>query len=192
MTLNTNRFRSWLLLLARTRVGGALRGKVDPSDVVQQTLMLATRDADQYRGSSDAELAGWLRGILGNVLAHEWQGMTAAKRDISREVPIQTLLEESSRRLDDLLAASQTSPSQAAVNHEEQFRLASALEELPADYRDVLVLKHMEGLSFPEIAEQMDRNAGAVRMLWVRALARLKQSLEASRGNSTASTDSAV
>ncbi len=174
MPLDTDRFRSWLLMLARTRIDGPLRGRVDPSDLVQQTLMLATRDADQFRGTSDAELAGWLRGILGHVMSHELQALMTSKRDISQEVSMDLLLEQSARRLDDLLAATQTSPSQAAVNHEERLRLAAALEQLPPDYRDVLVMRHLQGLPFPEIAKQLRRNAGAVRMLWVRALAELK------------------
>lgn len=177
LPLNTDRFRSWLMLLARTRVGGALQGKVEPSDVVQQTLMLATRDEDQYRGSTDAELAGWLRGILGHVLAHELQSLATARRDASLEVSIGSLLEQSASRLDEFLAATQTSPSQAAIRDEERMQLAGALESLPSDYRDVLVLRHLEGLSFSEIAGHLNRNAGAVRMLWVRALAQLKESL---------------
>ena len=177
MSLNVNRFRPWLLLLARTRVDGVLRGKVDPSDVVQQTLLLATRDAEQFRGDSDAELAGWLRGILGHVLAHELRAVSTAKRDAALEVSMESLLEASARRLDDLLTATQTSPSQAAMFDEERLRLASALEQLPAYYRDVLVLRHVEGLPFHDIAQQMNRNLGAVRMLWVRALARLKARL---------------
>lgn len=179
MSLSTDRFRSWLMLLARTRVDGVLRGKVDPSDIVQQTLLLATRDAGQFRGSSDAELAGWLRGIMGHVLAHELQSVATAKRDASLEVSMDALLEQSAQRLDALLAATQTSPSQAAIAHEERDRLATVLEGLPEDYRDVLVLRHLEGLPFPEIAERMNRAPGAVRMLWVRALAHLKERLGA-------------
>lgn len=177
MSLKTDQFRSWLMLLARTRVDGVLRGKVDPSDIVQQTLLLATRDAAQYRGNSDAELAGWLRGIMGHVLAHEFQSLATAKRDASLEVSMDSLLEQSARRLDEFLAATQTSPSQAAIIHEEHHLLATVLEQLPEDYREVLVLRHLEGLPFPEIAERMNRNAGAVRMLWVRALAQLKVNL---------------
>ncbi len=179
MSLSTDRFRSWLMLLARTRVDGVLRGKVDPSDIVQQTLLLATRDAGQFRGSSDAELAGWLRGIMGHVLAHELQSAATAKRDASLEISMDALLEQSAQRLDALLAATQTSPSQAAIVHEERDRLATVLEGLPEDYRDVLVLRHLEGLPFPEIAERMNRAPGAVRMLWVRALAHLKERLGA-------------
>lgn len=165
------------MLLARTRVDGVLRGRVDPSDIVQQTLLLATRDAAQFRGTSDAELAGWLRGIMGHVLAHELQSVAAAKRDASLEVSMESLLDQSAQRLDDLLAATQTSPSQAVMIQEERLRLATVLESLPADHRDVLIYRHLEGLPFPEIAQRMDRSAGAVRMLWVRALAQLKEAL---------------
>lgn len=181
MTLNTNRFRPWLMLLARTRLPAALQGRVDPSDIVQHTLLQATRDASQYRGTTDAELAGWLRGILGHVLSHEWEAAQAGKRSIDQEIPIAHLLEESARRWEDWVATTQTSPSQAAVRGEEQWALAAALESLSPEHRDVLVLRHLESLSFAEIAERMDRSPGAVRMLWVRALAALRKEVE-SRG----------
>ncbi len=177
MSLDVNRFRPWLMLLARTRMDGVLRSKIDPSDIVQQTLLLATRDAPQFRGQTDAELAGWLRSILGHVLSHEVRSCSALKRDVGLQVSVQSLLEASAQRLDDFLATTQTSPSQAVIFDEERLRLAGALERLAPDYCEVLVLRHIEGLSFPMIAERMNRNAGAVRMLWVRALAQLKDAM---------------
>lgn len=178
MAVDVNRFRPWLMLLARSRIDGVLRGRVEASDIVQQTLMLATRDLGQFVGTTDAELAGWLRGILGHVLAHEVRHWTTEKRDAGAEVSMHDMLDASARRMDDFLAMSQTSPSQAAVRSEDYLQLATALEQLPPDYRDVLVLRHLEGFAFPEIATRMNRNAGAVRMLWVRALAQLRLGLE--------------
>ena len=65
-----------------------------------------------------------------------------------------------------------------AVQHEHEILLADALAELPADYRDVIVLRHIESLPFEEVAQRMGRTAGAVRMLWLRALKRLRETLE--------------
>jgi RNA polymerase sigma-70 factor (ECF subfamily) len=72
------------------------------------------------------------------------------------------------------------------VNRERELLLAQLLERLPEDHRDVLVLRHLEGLSHEEIARRMGRSPGAVRMLWVRALARLQVEAgrtSGSRGN---------
>lgn len=172
------------MLLARMRLPHALQGRIDPSDVVQQTLLMATRDESNYRGSSDAELAGWLRGILGHVLAHEWEAAHRGKRSVAREVAMGQWLDESSRRLEDWLAVTQTSPSQALIRGEEQLRLAVALEQLSAEYRAVLILRHLDGLSFADISERMSRSEGAVRMLWVRALAELRQRMNSAESDS--------
>jgi RNA polymerase sigma-70 factor (ECF subfamily) len=64
------------------------------------------------------------------------------------------------------------------VRREDEILLADALAELPADYRDVIVIRHIEGLPFEEVAQRMGRSAGAVRMLWLRALKRLREVLE--------------
>jgi RNA polymerase sigma-70 factor, ECF subfamily len=60
------------------------------------------------------------------------------------------------------------------VGREQQVLLADALERLPADYREVIILRNLEDLSYDEIAQRMGRTPGAVRMLWVRALAQLR------------------
>jgi RNA polymerase sigma-70 factor (ECF subfamily) len=64
-----DRYRGYLLLLARIQLSPRLQGKVDASDVVQQTLLVAHRDRGQFRGQSEAEQIPWLRAILANVLA---------------------------------------------------------------------------------------------------------------------------
>src|SRR5262245_36499707 len=105
------RHRSWLALLARLLVDARYRAKFDPSDVVQQTLLEAVRDWPKFRGSTEAELAGWLRGILAHVLLHEMRryGGTA-RRDVAREVSLEQALAESSRRLGAILEAPDSSP----------------------------------------------------------------------------------
>src|SRR5437868_2774970 len=83
--LALERFRQYLLLLARSYLGERPRGKFDPSDVVQQTLLEAHQKRGQFRGGSEAELAGWLRGILACAVADAVRGLGRAKRDVGRE-----------------------------------------------------------------------------------------------------------
>ncbi len=104
----------------------------------------------------------------------------AARRDLSREVSLEQALAESSRRLADALAAPISSPSERASRHELELRLADALSRLPADYAEIILLRNVEGLSHEEAAARMGRGVGAVRMLWVRALARLRQVMDVS------------
>lgn len=173
------RYRSWLGLLARLRLEPRFRAKFDPSDIVQQTLLEAVRDWPRFRGQTEAERAAWLRRILAHVLLHEMRRYGGTRRrDVDREVSLDEALAESSRRLGAALAAPQTSPSEQAARHELERRLADALARLPADYAEVILLRNVEGLPHEEVARRMGRGAGAVRMLWVRALARLRQELD--------------
>jgi RNA polymerase sigma-70 factor (ECF subfamily) len=173
------RYRDWLRLLAQVQLERRLQAKFDASDVVQQALLEACRALPQFRGSTEAELLAWLRQVLAHALAHEVRRYRGTQqRDAGREVSLEGELAESSRRLNDLLAAPDPSPSHQAVQREQGVVLADVLARLPDDYRDVIVLRDLEGLSHEEVARRMDRSVGAVRMLWVRALARLRRELD--------------
>ena len=170
--------RDYLTILARLQIGRRLQGKVAPEDVVQEAFLHAVRDAAQFRGSSDRELAAWLRQLLAARLADLVRRYCGTQgRDVRLERALQVELDQSSQALDRGLVSRLSSPSQQAVRHEQATWLAGALERLPADYRDVLVLHHLEGCAFPEVARRMGRSVEAVKKLWARALARLKQSL---------------
>ncbi len=173
------RYQPWLRLLARLQIDSRFQGKFDASDIVQQTLLEACRDLPQFHGTTEAELRAWLRQILAHVLAHEIRRYHGTRqRDVDREVSLDQALAQSSQRLGDMLAAPGSSPSQQAARREQEVLLANVLACLPADYREVIILRNLEGLSHEEVARRMGRNVGAVRMLWVRALARLRQELE--------------
>jgi RNA polymerase sigma-70 factor (ECF subfamily) len=173
-----DRYRPWLRLLARLHLARRLGGKLDASDVAQQALLEACRAFPQFRGGTEAELAAWLRGILANVLAHEVRRYAGTQgRDVAREVSLDAALAESSRRLQAVLADAGPSPSERAAQQEQEVRLAEVLARLPDDYREVIVLRNLEGLPHEEVAQRMGRGVGAVRILWVRALTRLRREL---------------
>jgi RNA polymerase sigma-70 factor (ECF subfamily) len=170
--------RDYLTILARMQIGQRLQGKVDPTDVVQETFLHAVRDVAQFRGSSDQELAGWLRQILAARLADLVRRYCGTQgRDVRLEQALQVELDHSSQLLDRGLVAPLSSPSQQAVRHEQATWLARALEQLPEDYREVLVLHHLEECAFPEVARRMGRSVEAVKKLWARALAQLRRSV---------------
>src|SRR5262245_34753628 len=133
------RFRAYLRLLARLQLDPRLRGKLDPSDVVQQTLLEAYQKREQFRGGSEAEWLAWLRQALAHNLADALRAFGQAKRDVGRERSL-AAVEASSCRLAAFLAAEQSSPSQQAERHERAVRLAEALSALPDDNREALVL----------------------------------------------------
>ena len=171
-------YRNYLRLLARLEVGRRLQAKIDASDMVQETFLQAHRAFPEFRGETQAEMLQWLRRILASQLSNSIRHYTRTKRrDIQLERELDQELGRSSQRLNRALALSQTSPSQKAVRKEEGVLLADAVERLPPDYRDVIVLHHLQGLTFPQVAEAMERSTGAVEKLWTRALAKLRKEL---------------
>jgi RNA polymerase sigma-70 factor (ECF subfamily) len=169
-------YRRYLALLARVQIGQRLQGKVDASDIVQETFLEAHRNFPRFRGASEAEFVSWLRQILAANLADLLRRYLGAKgRDVRLEREIELAVGRSSVLLDRGLVAPHSSPSQQAMRREQAVLLADALEQLPDDYRDVLVLRHLEGLTFPQVAERMGRSLDSVEKLWMRGLARLRQ-----------------
>src|SRR5262245_14866136 len=171
------RYRPDLLLLARLRLDPRLRGKLDASDVVQQTLLEAHQARGQCRVTGEAEVAAWLRKILAHNLANALRDFLRDKRDVRREQSLEAAVEESSRRLDAWLAAEQSSPSERAARHEQGVRLAGALTELPEAQREALTLHHLESWPLEEVARHLGRSREAVAGLIKRGLQELRKRL---------------
>jgi RNA polymerase sigma-70 factor (ECF subfamily) len=176
--LDLDRFRSYLLLLARTRLDRQLQGKLDASDIVQQTLLEAHQALESFRGDNVAAQAAWLRQILARNLANAVRDWTRDKRDVRRERDLQAGLDESASRLEGWLAAEQSSPSQQAQRHERALLLAQALADLPEQQREAVLLRHFQGCSLAEIAETLDTTTAAVTGLLHRGLKNLRRALQ--------------
>lgn len=168
------RYRAYLRLLARVRFPALLRTKIDPSDLVQQTLLNAHRSADQFRGQTLAEQTAWLRRIFANTLANAVRDYTRGVRDVGLEQSIQSALDESSARIEAWLASDHTPPVEAAMRNEQLLALANYLVELPELQREVLLLRYCEGWSLAAIAAHVGRSRPAVASLLRRGLASLK------------------
>ena len=172
-------YRANLAVLARLQIGRRLQGKVDASDVVQEAFLGAYRDFRQFRGTTEKEFLSWLRQVLASVLANlirHYQGTQC--RDVRLERQLAVELEQSSQALDRNLVAAQSSPSQQAIRREQSVLLAEALGQLPEEWRELLILRHLEGMSLPEAARRMGRTIDSVRKQWPRALAALRRLLE--------------
>jgi len=172
------RYRDYLLMLARLQLRQQLRNRLDPSDLVQQTLLDAHAKWNQFRGQNSAELAGWLRQILARNLIDASKRHGQAKRDVARERSLEDALETSSLHLGSWLAAEEPSPSQQAARHEQAVQLAAALASLPDSQREALVLQNWHGWSLAQIGRQMDRSPAAVAGLIKRGLKQLRESLK--------------
>jgi RNA polymerase sigma-70 factor (ECF subfamily) len=141
-------------------------------------MLRAHKNFGQFRGTTEQEFLAWLRQILVNNLAKfVEQHLLAARRDVRREVSIERIgaaLEHSTIQLAALVPAATKSPSLAVQQREEAVVLADRLAQLPEDYREVLVLRNLQGLAFEEVAQRIDRSIGATRMLWLRAIEKLR------------------
>jgi RNA polymerase sigma-70 factor, ECF subfamily len=171
------RYRDYLRLLARLQLPAHLRGKLDASDVVQQTLLKAYQALDQLRGQTDAEQAAWLRQILANTMANTIRDFGRECRDAALERSLEASLADSSARLEGWLAAQQSSPSEQAQRNEQLLRLTHALAGLPDDQREALLLRHFQGLSVSDIGVQLGRSRAAVASLLRRGLQQLREVL---------------
>jgi RNA polymerase sigma-70 factor (ECF subfamily) len=172
------RYRNYLAILARVQIGRRLQRKVEEADLVQETFLEAHRSFPRFRGGSEAELVQWLRQILAArvaMLVRHYFGTQQRNANMERELADE--LDQSSRLLGQAFVASGTSPSGRASRREQAVLLADALARLPEDYRRVIRLRHLDGLTFPEVARQMGRSVDAVEKLWARALVQLRRLL---------------
>jgi RNA polymerase sigma-70 factor (ECF subfamily) len=167
-------YHNYLRLLARTGLDASLQGKADPSDLVQEALLHAVQRFGQFRGATDAELAGWLRQILARCLADFVRRYRTKGRRAGREQSLDDLLARSSQAMERVLATGGGSPSSSAQRRDLGVVLSDALAQLSDDHREVIVLHHLEGLGWDEVARRLGRTEGAVRMLWTRALKQLR------------------
>jgi RNA polymerase sigma-70 factor, ECF subfamily len=177
--LSIDRYRGYLSALARLQVAARpwVSAKLDASDLVQQTLLQAHAARGQFRGKTAEELIAWLRQVLTRTLANQLRALGQAKRDVGAEQSLEADLDASHSRLDAWLAVDQTSPSEAAGANERAAALAAAVAELPDDQREIVLSKHVHGMSLAEIAERTGRTPASIAGLLRRGLQTLRQRL---------------
>lgn len=166
--------RPLLVVLAQRDLGTALRKRVDPGDMVQETCLAAHRDLKDFRGTSREEFVGWLKRILHNTIAGAGrQHLQSEKRNLGRERSLDDST-DSVAGLKSFLASEVSSPSQRVMRGEDSIRLAGLLLRLPEDQREAVRLRHLEGWSLNRIAESMNRSELAAASLLKRGLIRLR------------------
>jgi RNA polymerase sigma-70 factor (ECF subfamily) len=178
MTTELHRYRDYLRVLARQTWPDRLRGKLDPSDLVQDTLIEAHAGRARFQGTSEAELAAWLRAMLAHNIADAIKRFGRDKRNAAHERALDDALAASSLRLQDCLAAAGRSPRSDVLRHEELLHLAAAIESLPPDQRSAVELHHLQGLSLAETAARLQRSVPATAGLLHRGLVGLRKHLD--------------
>jgi RNA polymerase sigma-70 factor, ECF subfamily len=167
--------RTQLRRLAGLRLGRRLSAKVDPSDIVQETLLRASRGIGQFRGGPQ-RLRSWLGRILDRTVLDALRRFGRARcRDPRREEPLAEALDHDTSSIDPALLASGSTPSRQVNNQEQRIRMEQAMQCLPVDCRQVLLMHHREGLSIAAIALRTGQSPAVVRRLWIQALNRMRQ-----------------
>lgn len=166
-------YRPYLMVLAQGQWRDWFQGKLDPADIVQQTLLEAHAKKDQFRGNP-TELAAWLRKILLHNVTDYLRKIKRGRRDVARERSIQAGIEDSATRFEEWLAAEQSTPSQRAAKNEQLCRLSEALAQLPALQRELIVLHHLHHVSLDELACRFERTPASVAGLLRRGMQRLR------------------
>lgn len=176
-------YREYLRLLVQLQLSPRLRAKLDASDVVQQVILQAHQARGQFRGNSEGEWLAWLRAILANVLAGAARRFDTMARSVARERSLETELEHSASRMERLLEADQTSPSERFVRGEDLLRLTRALAGLSEDQRHVIELHYLKGLPVAEVAAEVGRSRPATVGLLFRGLKKLRALLRDVEGS---------
>jgi RNA polymerase sigma-70 factor (ECF subfamily) len=185
-------YRNYLRMVVRTGLGPRLRERVELSDVVQEALVEVVRQFPQFTGQNEAALVGWLRRLVSQKLADLGRYHSRAKRAAAgTALPLEAGWDSGAGgdsggppggKLLDMLALSQTSPSEDASRRELVVLLADALADLPEPEAEVLWLYHAEALSFEAIGERLNISRKAVRGIWARGLKSLRRTLDGPPG----------
>ncbi|MEM6778296.1 MAG: sigma-70 family RNA polymerase sigma factor [Planctomycetota bacterium] len=179
-SLDIAKYEPYLGMLARAQMRAQYRAKVGASDIVQQAMLQAFKAQDQFRGTTEAEWRGWLRQILVRQMCHLDRDFHREKRDVRREQSMQAKVDQSSMRLEGLLAGEVATPSQNAAAVESVTHLVEAVEKLPERQRDAITLHYLEGLKLADVAGELGTTTGAVAGLLHRGMKQLRQHLNSS------------
>ncbi|MEZ6091880.1 MAG: sigma-70 family RNA polymerase sigma factor [Pirellulaceae bacterium] len=173
---SVGRLRPWLQMIADRELPDRLRGRVDASDIVQQTLLKAWRGESQFNGQTHEQRLAWLRMIVKNTIRDQQRRLFGTdKRDMRREQLAGDVFADGDPGLDEVAVAREPSVSAALIDAEQRLALERSLMQLSSEHRRVIELRHFKDLSFAEIADEMNKSEPAIRMLWVRALRNLQK-----------------
>ncbi len=171
------RFRAYLMMLARVEMRGVVREKHNPSDMVQLTFLQAHRGIEKFEGTTEEQMRAWLRRILARNLAHAYRDLRRDRRDAALEESLEGALDRSSARLAGMLRAKERSPVSQVAADERILLLARAIEELPVDQRQAVVLHYFHELRLREVAERLSRSKAAAAGLIRRGLSALRENM---------------
>jgi RNA polymerase sigma-70 factor (ECF subfamily) len=171
------RLRPVLLTLAEALIAPTYRVELDASDLVQQTLLEAHQEAQLLDSFDDGPFCGWLRKALRHNVLDAVKNLNTQKKDVRRRIRVSDI-EDSFARLEEILVADDTSPSEIVQRNEQTAILLEAIQELPGNQRRAVILKHLHGYSLQQVAEILGLSESATAGLLHRGRKQLAERLE--------------
>jgi RNA polymerase sigma-70 factor (ECF subfamily) len=172
--------RRYVLGIARQEIPPDLLAKGSSSDVVQEAFLEAAHGFERFHGDSEAQLRAWLRVLLRRRIS---KLLRRYRNTLKRRTGLETRCDPDAGRVERRnVAADVPTPSAQVMQGEQAQALHLVLDRLPEDYRQVLRFRYEEQRSFEEIGTLMQRSGNAARLLWLRAVDRVKQELNLSDG----------
>jgi RNA polymerase sigma-70 factor (ECF subfamily) len=175
-------YRDYLKLLAEAMLSPDIRQRLDSSDVAQEAVLKAHKALETFQGTTECEWLAWLRSIVENVMRDLHRRHTGPQRDVRRERSLQAF-NESSARLDRLLANGAPQPQENASREENLARLAKAVAALPEDQQTAVKLYYLQELPVKAIAQKMERTEESVGGLLYRGLKTLRRRMRLPDGS---------
>jgi RNA polymerase sigma-70 factor (subfamily 1) len=171
-------YNEQVLRIIRMRIGPELRTKLESMDLVQDAFISALRSLENFTYKNEGDFLRWVSKIAENRLRDNLDKLHADKRDIRQEIPLnnRSAAQETSAGISGPVDTA--TPSLIISRREELNKLEKAMDKLKPEYREVITLTKIEGLSYKEAGQRLGKNADAVRMLLSRAMATLSQSFE--------------
>ena len=172
------RYREYLRRMVASRLDRRLAARLDPSDIVQETLADAAQQLDKYLGNPSLPFFGWLRLLAGEHIrdAHR-EHLFAQRRSVYRESRTPEFTDESAVGLARHLVAGDTSPSNRLLRKEQSEQVKEALAKLSSNDREVLAMRYVEHLNMAEMAEALGITEGSVKVRHLRAVMRMRSLL---------------
>jgi len=165
--------------IVRFRMGGELRAKLESMDLVQDAFMAAVKDLDKFTYRDEGDFLRWMSKIAENRIRDNLRQLHANKRDMRREVPIDHRVPTAGGNGIQMPEPIRTTtPSVIMSVGEELDKLENAMSLLKPEYREVVILSQIEGLSLKDIGGRLGKTPDAVRMLLARAMASLVSAFE--------------